>query len=614
MLSVSVNAAVINVPGDQPTIQAAVNAAIPGDTVQVAAGVYTEWVTINKALTLNGPNAGINPNTQLRLPEAEIHTDNLDTHQAVLIDSSNVTVDGFEIYGPNGSVKDIGAIGCTSTGPLTNVNIQNNRVFRTAGGTDWNGDGIQLVPPSDAAASIYITDNRVEAGLLNKGNNAITIADNAYRQAHGGTWVVGSTPRVTIEGNDLRGHGKLYLEGIGISVIDNEFHGEWGPIEVRGAKDIVIDQNTMDAQADVGIYAWSPLDASGHGLLTDVRITRNLINGMVAEVAQQFTDSGTAVILGGVTNAYVSCNTFTNNAGSGVVIGGEGYDHFYPEDWLNWGIMLEVGPYQPVNNIIIRNNLVGNAAQGVNVDATVTSGTPINARYNWWGAADGPGPVGPGSGDDVSTDVTYAPWLTAPVVPVTANVALEEIVAGPVTRDITFTSVATSGAPLVVVEPIVFTGGVGSKEVCMPEANLKAKDAQHSLSSTQYPWNVAPGEYVASFVGVGKLTGADANNDDKDDIWDFGIFMAQLGTTGHPYPMPALDADFTDSGTVNKSDFLLLYKHFLQRGPSPKISITVNQLAAIVGGVTNARKADLNRDGWVNLTDVAIYRQRLAGR
>ena len=50
----SVQAATINVPTDFPTVQAAVNAANPGDTVNIAAGIYTEQVIINKNLTLSG--------------------------------------------------------------------------------------------------------------------------------------------------------------------------------------------------------------------------------------------------------------------------------------------------------------------------------------------------------------------------------------------------------------------------------------------------------------------------------------------------------------------------------------------------------------------------------
>jgi hypothetical protein len=35
----------------------------------------------------------------------------------------------------------------------------------------------------------------------------------------------------------------------------------------------------------------------------------------------------------------------------------------------------------------------------------------VDATCNWWGAANGPGPVGPGSGDKVTTGVTFISWL-----------------------------------------------------------------------------------------------------------------------------------------------------------------------------------------------------------
>ena len=56
--NVDPNAAEIirNVPGDHPTIQAAINAASNGDIISVAPGIYRENITLNKFLSIRGAN------------------------------------------------------------------------------------------------------------------------------------------------------------------------------------------------------------------------------------------------------------------------------------------------------------------------------------------------------------------------------------------------------------------------------------------------------------------------------------------------------------------------------------------------------------------------------
>ncbi|MBK6450470.1 MAG: right-handed parallel beta-helix repeat-containing protein [Saprospiraceae bacterium] len=55
------------------TIQAAINAATNGNTITLDAGNYYENITLNKSLTIQGPNAGINPNSGMRVAEAILY-------------------------------------------------------------------------------------------------------------------------------------------------------------------------------------------------------------------------------------------------------------------------------------------------------------------------------------------------------------------------------------------------------------------------------------------------------------------------------------------------------------------------------------------------------------
>jgi nitrous oxidase accessory protein NosD len=70
-----------------------------------------------------------------------------------------------------------------------------------------------------------------------------------------------------------------------------------------------------------------------------------------------------------------------------------------------YGIYL----YKQIGNVEIHcSNIRGNSQYGIfnNVNKTV------DATRNWWGADDGPGPVGPGSGDNVSAN----PLAKAPTI------------------------------------------------------------------------------------------------------------------------------------------------------------------------------------------------------
>ncbi len=59
------------------------------------------------------------------------------------------------------------------------------------------------------------------------------------------------------------------------------------------------------------------------------------------------------------------------------------------------------------NNEVHYNNIFNNSDYGV-----YCYDYGVNATHNWWGSADGPSGAGPGTGDNVSANVIYYPWLT----------------------------------------------------------------------------------------------------------------------------------------------------------------------------------------------------------
>ncbi len=63
LYSNTIYSATINVPGDYPTIQAAINAATDGDIIQIAAGTFTETLSVSKSLTFIGSGPASLPTT-----------------------------------------------------------------------------------------------------------------------------------------------------------------------------------------------------------------------------------------------------------------------------------------------------------------------------------------------------------------------------------------------------------------------------------------------------------------------------------------------------------------------------------------------------------------------
>jgi hypothetical protein len=119
---------------------------------------------------------------------------------------------------------------------------------------------------------------------------------------------------------------------------------------------------------------------------SNITVSGNHISGGTAsavKVANAFGDGPNSTI--SITDNTLTGNAYAVNVGAGAIATAQ-----------------TVQAHQ--------NNFSGNTLFGVNND----SGVVVDAGCNWWGNSSGPGPVGPGTGDHVSTQVTFAPWLIAP--------------------------------------------------------------------------------------------------------------------------------------------------------------------------------------------------------
>lgn len=255
------------------SIQAAVDAATAGDTILVAAGAYDENVTIDKAVTLVGPNAGLTGHDAGRGAEASIEGN-------VVITADGATLSGFTLTKPAGSTStnDINFSGWSGI----NLDVQGDNVtvtdtiveaFGAGGGFDGSGfvqmrgagtfDGnlVQAGAGYDAAndargvSSLIINADTDDAVTVN--NNHLLVSTN-----------------VTASPNDADG---LFLFNAGEAVISNNLisgtdggfvaFGNYGPL--------TLSNNTIENVADTGIRLFESMAATK----PDVVLNGNTVTG-----------------------------------------------------------------------------------------------------------------------------------------------------------------------------------------------------------------------------------------------------------------------------------------------------------------------------------------------
>jgi serine protease len=235
----SVTAATIHVPANQPTIQAAIDAAVSGDTVLVAPGTYHEAINFNgKILTVTSEQGAAVTVIDASGHPTVVTFQSGETRNAIL--SGFTITGGRNIYSGAGiavsssspTIRDniiTGNSGCSGVGIdsyFSSPRIEHNTISRNVIDGCTGGWGIGIYVGGNSNAEIIgnvIVDNRGEAAsgggvaLFAAGNAVLVdnvIARNATAGAAGCGWggglAIANFVQATIVNNLIVGNSACY--------------------------------------------------------------------------------------------------------------------------------------------------------------------------------------------------------------------------------------------------------------------------------------------------------------------------------------------------------------------------------------------------------------------
>jgi len=348
---------------DYPTIQEAVDAASPGDTINVYAGTYQENVSISKNnLVLRSVDGK---------GQAEIRG-NGGTYVVTIASDLGVTIDGFKITPGFGGDQGIHHEGGAPTSPVT---ISNNTI-QGFSGTDEYGVYASWSYLNDT--TFTFTNNTIEncdTGVHIYGFDGcvIRINDNTVTDCSNGLYLnefdEGAGADAEVKGNTVTlGSSLSGTYGIYLCCPENTTH---------------LSENTVQGNYTYGIYLGDVGCCGMEPLI--LYVEKNKISG--AEYGLYF-EYIICCIPGEVTVRY---NTVNNN-GYGMYVNAFNYAD------------------DPLTEVFFADNNIEDNDYGF------YNGTSelINAENNWWGNSSGPthddNPGG--TGDRVSDNVDFDPWRT----------------------------------------------------------------------------------------------------------------------------------------------------------------------------------------------------------
>ncbi|UCC71572.1 MAG: right-handed parallel beta-helix repeat-containing protein [Gemmatimonadota bacterium] len=302
---------VINVPGDHSTVQAAINAASPGDTILVGPGTYVDQIELDKAVTLASHYLTTGDTSYI----SSTILDGGNGSYVIAIPSGTpdgATIQGFTIRNSDDGIT-----------PRARFNLLNSRITDTSDGIDFedgsggliqfctfelnSDDGLDL----DNSVDVVIQDNIIR----NNDDDGIEIR----MQSHSG-----STLNIIITRNVIHGNGEDGIQLIWYDVPTDRF--------------FEISYNYIYDNADVGIGMMDGSVTSEDFRAASIPERINIFNNTFANNSHGITGGDNTVVLNNIFvghpviavknvdgNSELAYNLFynngTDNSGSNVDVG-----------------------------------------------------------------------------------------------------------------------------------------------------------------------------------------------------------------------------------------------------------------------------------------------------
>jgi len=347
-------------------IQDGVNAVASGGTVHVAPGTYipSSTIVVNKSLTILGPQAGVDPR-----PSASTSRTAGSANEAIIdgggtvkiifrTTASDVVLNGLEVRNGKGDLID-----SPNGSNISNVILRYN-IIRDA----LDDEGIQLRDCTDCVIEF---------------NHVFDIAQDGINMCCDST-------SGTIQSNEVHDsfseNAAIYVyDADGIDILDNLVYNvtqndgiKMGDCPGEPAPHGSIQRNVVYNTAQDGITIYS---------------SNTLVEGN--EVYNSTSENGALYVACPVSNVTIRCNYVHDNA-------------LATWKWGDPGGIL-IGTDVNATTVFVNDNSIhNNSPNGVTNKAAAL----LDATNNWWGSADGPAPDG--SGDQVSANVSFDPYLSNP--------------------------------------------------------------------------------------------------------------------------------------------------------------------------------------------------------